>query len=301
MQKHNGYYIGITALLGSAILTSLSQVFYAKQVQSTHPFLFTGISFFITAALFHLVIQKQGKSKNSWTKAWKSVVKLNLSSILAFMGFYYALKYIEPAIVSSLEMGLGPLFVLLITLSLSIERGVSKNEWIIALGTLIACIVLIVAIVKGQTGIANENGMILGIIASVLCGLGAVLCTIFSKELSISGWSSSMILAHRFYGIIILSFLFTYDLVIKYLSENIVWILFVTFFGVTLPIYLLQKGIQYCEPFIVMMSICFVPVFTFFFQLFDPRIVWSNITLLGVLFLFVLGVASMFVENKQPK
>ncbi|MEK5040265.1 hypothetical protein [Sporosarcina sp. FSL K6-3457] len=111
----------------------------------------------------------------------------------------------------------------------------------------------------------------------MLCGLGAVLCTIYSKKLSNAGWTSSAILAHRFYGIIALSFVMTYTI---------------------LPTFLLQKGIQYCEPFFVMMTICFIPVFTFTFQLFDPRIEWSTLSLIGILMLFILGVASIFSESK---
>lgn len=42
-------YVGAGFLLLSALLTSTSQVYYANQVQGVHPFLFTGISFFITA------------------------------------------------------------------------------------------------------------------------------------------------------------------------------------------------------------------------------------------------------------
>ena len=70
----------------------------------------------------------------------------------------------------------------------------------------------------------------------------------------------------RFYGIILLSFIATYDVMFTYLLENIDWILLMTVIGVLIPMYLLQKGIQYCEVFLVMMSLCFIPVFTFFFS-----------------------------------
>ena len=126
-----------------------------------------------------------------------------------------------------------------------------------------------------------------------------MLCTIYSKRLCNAGWTSSTILAHRFYGIVVISFLMTYDILPTYLMENIDWIVLVTIFGVAVPTFFLQKGIQYCEPFFVMMSICFIPAFTFFFQLLDPRIVWSTPTLIGVLMLFILGITSIFSENES--
>lgn len=295
--KRKMYSIGVLSLLLSAILTSVSQVYYGYRVQTVHPFLFTGISFFITTVFFQLITSKQ-KVEPRWKEARSSLFKLNIASILAFMGFYFALKYIEPAIVSSLEMGLGPLFVLLLTIQQ--KKRVINAQWGIALGIFGACILLIVAIFSGQSAVRTwDQYSIIGVGASILCGLGAVLCTVYSKQLSEVGWTTSMILSKRFYGIILLSFIVTYDVMFTYSVENISWILVMTVIGVLIPMYLLQKGIQYCEVFLVMMSLCFIPVFTFFFQLFDPRLQWSNITLLGVVLLLFFGVVSVFVEQKK--
>ena len=105
-------FIGISFLLLSAILVSISQVYYANQVQGVHPFLFTGVSFFITAIIFNVIaLRQRGRLNISAQTSSNDLVKLNVSSVLAFMGFYYALKFVEPAIVSSLEMGVGPSFL----------------------------------------------------------------------------------------------------------------------------------------------------------------------------------------------
>lgn len=68
--------------------------------------------------------------------------------------------------------------------------------------------------------------------------------------------------------------------------------------GVMLPMYLLQVGIANCSTLMVMMSLCFVPVFTFFIQFFDPRYSWSPISFIGILLLFSLGVWSLLVEKR---
>ena len=297
--------IGASFLLLSALLMSVSQVYYANQVQGVHPFLFTGVSFFITAFLFNVIAFKQRKqSPISVQSSIGDLVKLNGSSILAFMGFYYALKFIEPAIVSSLEMGVGPFFAIVITAMIARKKiQATRAQWIITFGTFTASVLLMLTALFGLSGVkvTNNADFTLGIIASVLCGLGAVLCTIYSKKLSLSGWTSSSILAHRFYGIIFISLIMTYDILPAYLAKNIDWIIIVTIFGVAIPTFLLQKGIQYCEPFFVMMSICFIPVFTFAFQLFDPRISWSTPSLIGILMLFILGIVSIFSESKAQE
>ncbi|MEK4423640.1 DMT family transporter [Solibacillus sp. FSL K6-1523] len=296
--RKNTFKMGIIALLVSAIITALSQVYYANKVQGIHPFLFTGISFFVTAVYFQAFAFKQ-KVKVQWQEARRPLLLLNMASIITFMGFYFALKYIEPAIVSSLEMGIGPLFILL--LAVFQKTAVRQKQWYIAIGTFIACAVLISAVLFGESGVKMQLSIevILGIVASLLCGVGAVFCSIYSKQLNELGWTSSMILAKRYIGIIIISFLFTYDLIIPYFKANITWILLITVLGVMLPMYLLQKGIQYTNTFIVMMSLCFIPVFTFAFQLFDARIQFSGLTFIGVSLLFLFGVLSILGENKE--
>lgn len=286
------YKIGVYALLGSAILTSISQVFYAKQVQSVHPFLFTGISFFITGLYFQAFTIKQPVNVN-WKVAGRPILKLNIASAITFMGFYFALKYVEPAIVSSLEMGVAPLFI--VVLMMFQRKIISTKKWIISIGTLCACLLLIWAVINGESGITAQfsSKLFVGIFASVVCGIGAVFCSEYSKQLSDLGWTSSLILANRYIGIIFISFLFTYDLIIPYFTENIIWILIVTLLGVLIPNYLLQKGIQYTNTFFVMMSLSFIPVFTFLFQLFDTRIQFSIITCIGVLLLFCCGIYSL--------
>ena len=191
--------IGASSLLLSALLMSVSQVYYANQVQGGHPFLFTGVSFFITALLFNMIAFKQQRTSTiSMRSSLGDVVKLNGSSILAFMGFYYALKFIEPAIVSSLEMGVGPFFAIVVTAMIAKEK--IRAQWIVTAGTFAASVLLILTALFGLSGVQviNTVDFVYGIIASVLCGLGAVLCTIYSKKLSNAGWTSSAILAHRF-------------------------------------------------------------------------------------------------------
>ena len=166
------YKVGVYALLISALLTSVSQVFYANQVQSVHPFLFTGISFFITALYFQAFAIKQPVNVN-WKIATMPILKLNIASAVTFMGFYFALKYVEPAIVSSLEMGVAPLFILV--LMLFQRKTISKQKWIISIGTLCACLLLIWAVIQGESGIASEYSatLLVGILASVVFGIGS--------------------------------------------------------------------------------------------------------------------------------
>src|SRR5699024_11711474 len=125
------------------------------------------ISYFITTCYFQWFSLKRRFSYH-WDKTILPLVKLNLSSMLAFMGFYFALKYIEPAIVSSLEMGVGPLFVVLIAI-LQRQPIIIGNS-IIAVATMLTTILLIYAVLTGQSAVIIHLDIyfILGIITSII-------------------------------------------------------------------------------------------------------------------------------------
>ena len=125
----------------------MSHVFYAKQVQEVPPFLFTGVSFLLTAVYFS-IFPRRHKQHNKWQGTIGYVIKLNGASVLAFKCFYFALKYVESAIVSALEMGIGPLFVLI--LAVIAKDYIPRTQWFIAFATLIACMVLIFAVLSGK-------------------------------------------------------------------------------------------------------------------------------------------------------
>lgn len=72
-----------------------------------------------------------------------------------------------------------------------------------------------------------------------------------------------------------------------------------TVVGVLVPMYLLQVGIQHTSTYIVMMTLCLIPVFTLFFQLFDQRLQWSNSTFIAVLALLLFAILSFVVEHKK--
>ncbi|NGQ97302.1 hypothetical protein G3578_19375 [Brevibacillus sp. SYP-B805] len=131
-------------------------------------------------------------------------------------------------------------------------------------------------------------------------GTGA--CTHNSKKLSEAGWSSARILAHRFYAIVLLSAAWAHaDGALADILANWEWILIVSLTGVVLPLYLLQMGIKHCDTFLVILSLSFVPVFTYFFQMFDSRIRWSGYTLAGIMLILGFSLVSTWASNARRR
>jgi drug/metabolite transporter (DMT)-like permease len=300
------YLVGTLFLIGSALLSSVNQVYYAIYIQNLDPFAFTFVSFLLSAVIFNLIVMfsKQpivfGERSNR-----KNIISLNVSTAVAFLGFFYALKFVEPAIVSAIEIGVGPLITLLLGKFFNPKKKLRGINLIIGAGILLGSLLLFWASLTGRSGIEFNSiyDMSKGMFASIICGLGAVMAAIYSKRLSEAGWSSTKILAHRFYAIVPISAIFAFanGSLNTILLENWMWIMIVTITGVVLPLYMLQVGIRFCDPFFVMISITFIPAFTFIFQLFDPRIVWSNVTLCGVVTLLVFALLSVVIENNPGR
>ncbi|WP_078554377.1 DMT family transporter [Bacillus alkalicellulosilyticus] len=300
----NTYLIGTIFLLGSAVLTSITQVLNANKVQAFSPFAFTFISFLFTALFFIIVsIKKKGNTRKLDSASKKDYLYLNLYTALAFMCFFYALKYVEPAIVSAIEIGIGPVFALLLAKAAAPGMKTLKSDSTVAWGTLASSLLLVWATLTGRSGLhfVLSGEFILGLSASLLCGVGAVLAAQYSKKLSMKGWESSHILAHRFYFIIIASLCLAIleGHLISQLSTHFLWIVLLSFLGVLLPLYMLQVGIKYCDTFFVMVTIAFVPIFTFIFQLLDPRIGWSTTTLIGILNLTLFALLGVYLKNRR--
>ncbi|MED3802292.1 hypothetical protein P4562_10175 [Lysinibacillus xylanilyticus] len=151
-------------------------------------------------------------------------------------------------------MGIEPFFVLV--LAVFAKESIPKVNWVIATGTFIACTILILAVVSGKSVVNGHNfARDFRIDSECWLWVGAVLCTMYSKRLSEAGWTTSMILANRYYGIILLSFFATFDIFFKYFSGNISWVIALTAVSVMLPMNLLQIGIQYCSPLVEMVSL----------------------------------------------
>lgn len=226
---------------------------------------------------------------------------LNIITAVIFLCFYYANKYIEPAIVSAIEIGIGPIIVLLIGALLHKNR-IFKLDVIVSSGILLGTVTLVYASLNGTSGVAiNHLHTGKGLLTAFVAGVGMVLATIFSKRLSNKGWSTYKILAHRFYMLVPISFIFIINqkliYVVNIFVENWIWIVVFTFLGLIIPLYLIQVGIKNSNPLFVSVTLSLGPVFTFIFQLLDPRLKWSWISLLGIVCLCLFIVSKVLIQN----
>ncbi len=263
----------------AVLMQALGKVAYGTWLGGVPSNLFVFPSFALTAAFF-LAVSRRGVGE----AAWGPLLALNAATALTFIAFFYALKLIEPAIVGAVEIGIGPVIVVLITLASGGERpGILRV--LVCLGILAGCGVLALAALQGSGFASFGQAAWVGLSASVAAGIGAVFITLSSRALLQRGWRFGAVLAHRFYLILPISLL----LAIGGDGAPVVWtpglvatLLAVSVVGVLAPLYLLQIGIGRCDPYTVMVTMAALPVLTFAIEGFSPAYAWSWLTALGI-------------------
>ncbi|WP_244497195.1 DMT family transporter [Aureimonas sp. D3] len=274
---------GRVMIILAVFLQAVGKVAFGTWLTSVPSNLFVFFSFALTAAFF-LALSRKGVG----APALGALVLLNASTALTFICFFFALKLIEPAIVGAVEIGIGPLVVVLITLLTTGERP-SWLRVVVCLGILAGCAVLAVAALRGSGFASFGPSAWLGLGASVAAGIGAVLITMSSRALLQRGWKFGAVLAHRFYLILPLSLALSLNSdwsSIPWSGSLTAALLLVAVVSVLAPLYLLQMGIGRCDPYTVMVTMAALPVLTFALEGFSPAYAWSWPTATGVAVVF---------------
>lgn len=139
----------------------------------------------------------------------------------------------------------------------------------------------------------------MGLIFSFITGFGSVTITYLSKKLSDEGWSTTKVISHRYYLIVLVTgVIVLVEQSFKQLEINdLNWILLIVISGTVIPIFFMQLSLKYNSPLLVLIIFALVPCLTFFIQLFDNRIEWSNYTLIGVIIITIFSITSLLKDD----
>ncbi len=284
--------MGRLAVLLAVVLQAAGQVAYGTWLTTIPSPLFV-FGTFLLGTLFFLVVSGRGTTKG----AWKPLLLLNAATTLSFLCFFYALKVIEPAIASAILVGVGPILAVAIALVVAGTRP-SATRLAICFGILCGCAILAMAAASGTA--AGRSVALSGVVASVGTGIGAVLITVASKALLDRGWQSGAVLAHRFYLILPVSFLFALagDPASVPWSASLVWtFIAISALGVVGPLYLLQVGIKHTDAWTVVVTMAAMPLVTFAMQGLSPAYAWTWLT--GVGLAIITGFIMLDVFNAR--
>lgn len=299
------YNLGILALLSYNLLTAAKGVFLGSFLQKVDPFIVLSLCFALVTLVF-TTLNMTKKTPDAvdvlpvLKKHWRLVVGLNISAVLGWGSYFFALKLIEPVIVVSFTQGAGPVITALYYLIVRRENRSSVLEWVTHAITcvILSFLTLISLLGLSAVGSISSKAVFLGTLASITCGIANVVNTILTKSLNNAGLKPQHIIPVRFYLLIITGVICVPGAMWSTLehSDVIISIFLIAFVGVALPVYLVQVGIQKTNPIAVALTMAALPVFMLSCQFFDHRLVASVYSVLGAFSVALLYMISLVLK-----
>lgn len=303
MLKH-GIFIGLTFCLLSAAFDVY--VAFVTQTLSTVVVIF--YCFMSSAVLFlACAIHRNSASLSLKIKVdWKSIIVVNVSVLLNWGGLFYALRYLEPAVVGVASVACGPALTLLISLLDKRGARIALEDALVSGLVLFSVGVMLFNSFAGESGISTTSvgQRSLGIFSVIVCALGTVMYTVFSKKMFARQWAIYEILAVRNIAMIAVcviaipvaggSFSINRELILPMLILVVI--------GHLLPIYLIQKTIYYLTPIHVSLVLLTLPVFVLLLQYLDARVAFSvaSVAAVSIIVLLLLGRALYAMRRAVP-
>ena len=295
---------GVGPLVGFAVLTAALDVYAGNQLQRHSPATVAAISFTLAAAFFLAVSHLRQGTAATWRPLRTSrpdVVMINITTAVTWLSMLYALKYLEPAVVTAVGLALGPLLTVVLAPLLRPGTSVLRAEVLVSAGIAVLIVVLAWGSFTGRSAI-GESGWLptaIGIVLTLLTGIGSVANVIYSKRLSDAGLTPQGVLAVRFFLMITVTWVITATSPAPGVVAALLPSVAIAVVGGAVPLYLLQVGIQYTEPMTASILLTFSPVFAFLLQLLDQRLSPSLLTLASVVGIVVLVVLGTLARERH--
>ncbi|AMA61540.1 hypothetical protein BCCGELA001_28805 [Bradyrhizobium sp. CCGE-LA001] len=258
------------------------------------------MSFAIVSMMFNVLAYKEGRRMRVEKSSILAFVSLNCVTAISWVGLFVGLKYAEPAIVVTFMVALGPTATAWLNALIRGQGRPPKSD--IAASALIAAVgsYMVWIAASGNAGIVWGPRSSLGIFLAIVAGLSLALTGILVKLLFDRGLSGRQVLAHRFYGAILLLLgLSDHSFILQELSQHWLAIVIIALTTIVLPLLLVQEGIRRVEPFTVNMVLSTAPIITFLFQYFDTRIAPSFYTLAGNVLITAIAVGNLYFQYRR--
>ncbi|CNE22697.1 EamA/RhaT family transporter [Yersinia nurmii] len=292
-------FIGIIIGLVFCLISAAFDVYVAYITQSINTMTLVFYCFISSSVLFFAISCYRGlPSLYIKIKSNVDLVFLvNIAVILNWGGLFYALRFLEPAVVGIVSVACGPALTIifssyLLSHWLKENDPIEKIEYTISYLVLITVFIMLFNSFTGSSGLTTTSPAqrLIGITSVSLCAIGTVLYTTVSKKMFLYGWHTHEILTVR--NIIILL------IAIIYLSNNrhlllidkyhVVPISMLIIVGHILPVYLIQRTIFYLTPIQVSLVLLTLPIFTLLLQYLDERILISSSSIFSLGFILAM-------------
>lgn len=291
---------GVLFIALYVVVSAAGEVFAASYFQQANVWVTLLFSFGIVSMTFNILARREGIGAKVTKSSMLAFVSLNCVTAISWVGLFIGLKYAEPAIVVTFMVALGPTATAWLNALIRRQGRPPKSD--IAVSVLIAAIgvYMVWIAASGNAGIEWGSRSSFGIFTAIAAGLSLSLTSILVKLLFDRGLSGRQVLAHRFYGaILLLLALSDPSSILREISQHWLAIIVIALSTIIVPLLLVQEGIRRVEPFTANMVLSTAPVITFLFQYFDTRIVPSLYTFVGNVLITAVAVANVYLQYRR--
>ncbi|MDA9391727.1 EamA family transporter [Bradyrhizobium ottawaense] len=296
----NRFALGVFFVALYVVVSAAGEVYAASYFQQADVFVALLLSFAVICLTFNLLAHHEGGEARVAKWSLLIFVALNAVTAISWIGLFIGLKYAEPAIVVAFMVALGPTAT--VWLNALIRRQGAPPASDIVVSVTIATIgsYMIWISASGNAGVEWGARSSFGIVLAIVAGLSLAVTNILVKLLFDRGFSGRQVLAHRFYGTILLLLgLVDHSSMVIEISQHWFAIATTGLSTIIVPLLLIQQGIRRLEPFTVNMVLSTAPIITFLFQYFDSRIVPSSHTFVGNVLITAVSVGSIYLQYRR--
>ena len=284
-----------------ALLAAANGVTAAMLLQEIDIAAFTFVSFLCAALMFYGVRRYRERNGPSQALALglgkRELAALNATTGLSWTLMYVAYANLEPAVAATLMCSVGPFVAIAFETGATGAGRRAPARWALAAGFVAGGAVLFYGSLSGQSAVMgfDQSRILLGAAAAMGCGYFMTVSTVYLKRLSVRGFRTDQVMAHRFYMLLAVTggyALWQGTLVPTALAHGAL-IAGLSVVGVVVPMVLLQRGITLGTPFLTMVVMAGAPLASIVLQLFDGRLAVSTLSLIGVGMTFFVSVAAI--------
>src|SRR5712692_3459023 len=209
--RENREAAGFLVSIVFVCLASVRDVYLAGLFQRTSPLLIAVAGFTLCSLVFlPISLARDPSSLRALLSRPRDLFWINLTSAMAWIAFFYALRTIEPLLVQILFFGIGPLSVVWIDQRVpgaAPAVPLTRTERPIHLGLLASLIFSVAVVVGGLSGAGPQpiGVAAVGVTLAAGAGLSISVNTLLCRKVNDAGVSAAALVALRFPGAVILA------------------------------------------------------------------------------------------------
>ena len=304
--------VGVGCLLFFAIAQAVRDAFFGNVFQSVSFFIVAISAFGGSTVVFGAWAWHRDRAEvRALIGQTRYFLALNVTTAAAWILYFFALKNMEPAIVSTLYTGIGPATVLgLSALGMAMTKRTNPG-WLECVGHfgVLASLVAIAAVaVLGQSGLTGQSAglRLAAVIAAATGGVIIAISHMIARRFGDLGIGSVTLMGLRFP--LTLAVAVVCELVLGQANarpdgQALPLLALAAFSLIVIPSFFLQLGVARTLPLTVNVVRALGPVFVFAVQQLDGRLHFSGATLSCIIaftfFASLTGIVRGWTEARQ--